>query len=245
MVARRAPQCSQRVASDSAGAPHMGQFSVWADMIPDCPGPLRLATNYPGPKSSLERGPDGSHSRQVTNAWPKLLIFFLNNRIPFIVHSSNECYGKIMNIRFSWIYVIGGLAAAVTGCVERRVEYVPVYRTQPAYAYPAPGAPAIAAPAPVATNADGTAAAVAPQALAPANAAVVAEAPPAPQMEVVPVAPGPDYVWIPGYWSVGIGGGWIWVGGHYAYPPRPHAVWMGGHWGRRGHGYVWIGGRWR
>jgi hypothetical protein len=32
-VARRAPQCSQRVASLEAEAPHMGQFNVSADMI--------------------------------------------------------------------------------------------------------------------------------------------------------------------------------------------------------------------
>ena len=32
---------------------------------------------------------------------------------------------------------------------------------------------------------------------------------------MVPTSPGPDYVWMPGYWTVGIGGGWVWVGGHY------------------------------
>jgi len=32
MVASRAPQCSQRVASVEADAPHIGQLSVWADM---------------------------------------------------------------------------------------------------------------------------------------------------------------------------------------------------------------------
>ena len=29
------------------------------------------------------------------------------------------------------------------------------------------------------------------------------------------MSPGPDYVWMPGYWTVGVGGGWVWVGGHY------------------------------
>src|ERR1700689_5601547 len=45
--------------------------------------------------------------------------------------------------------------------------------------------------------------------------AVVTVAPPAPQVEVVGVAPTPGYVWFGGYWN--------WVGG-------PH-VWVGGHWG--------------
>jgi hypothetical protein len=33
MVASRAPQCSQRVASEDAAAPHMGQFSVSAGIV--------------------------------------------------------------------------------------------------------------------------------------------------------------------------------------------------------------------
>ena len=76
------------------------------------------------------------------------------------------------------------------------------------------------------------------------NTVIVAQAPPAPQVEVVPVAPGPAYVWVPGYWSIGVGGGWVWVGGHYGIPPRPHAVWVAGHWGWHGRGYVWVGGHW-
>ena len=75
--------------------------------------------------------------------------------------------------------------------------------------------------------------------------AVAEQAPPPPQVEVVPVAPGPDYVWLPGYWSIGVGGSWVWIGGHYGLPPRPHAIGVGGHWGRRGRDYVWIGGHWR
>ena len=79
----------------------------------------------------------------------------------------------------------------------------------------------------------------------PTEAVVTDQAPPPQQVEVVPVAPGPEYVWMSGYWSVGVGGGWVWIGGRYAIPPRPHAVGVRGHWGRHGRGYVWIGGRWR
>src|ERR1035438_1171197 len=77
----------------------------------------------------------------------------------------------------------------------------------------------------------------------PQAAVVAPSAPPPPQVEYVPVAPGPYYVWAPGYWSWN--GGWVWVGGRYMSRPRPGAVWVGGHWGRHGHGYVWIGGGWR
>lgn len=80
---------------------------------------------------------------------------------------------------------------------------------------------------------------------APTGAVVTDQAPPPQQAEVIPVAPGPEYVWMPGYWSVGVGGSWVWIGGRYAIPPQPHAVWVRGHWGRHGRGYVWIGGRWR
>jgi hypothetical protein len=143
-----------------------------------------------------------------------------------------------------------GCALVSSGCVERRVEYVPAYQVppanvgapaytyQPQTAYAAP--PVQAANAPVAD--------VAPQATVtpPAypNAAVVAQAPPPPQVETIPVAPGPAYVWAPGYWSIGVGGAWIWVGGHYVVRPHPHAIWVGGHWARHGHGYVWVGGYW-
>ena len=65
---------------------------------------------------------------------------------------------------------------------------------------------------------------------------VVAVAPPAPQVEVVGVAPSPGYVWFGGYWN--------WVGGRH--------VWVGGHWGPGRAGYHWVphtwshtGGGWR
>jgi hypothetical protein len=46
---------------------------------------------------------------------------------------------------------------------------------------------------------------------------VVYGPPPPPRVEYVPVAPGPAYVWMPGYWS--------WHGRGYG--------WRGGHWARR------------
>jgi hypothetical protein len=49
--------------------------------------------------------------------------------------------------------------------------------------------------------------------------------PPPPQVEAVPVSPGPDYLWTPGWWSWN-GGGWIWFGGFWAHPTRPGHVWF-------------------
>jgi hypothetical protein len=72
----------------------------------------------------------------------------------------------------------------------------------------------------------------------------VAGAPP-PQVEVVPVAPGPLDVWFwaPGEWVWR--GQWVWVGGRWASRPHPGAVWVGGGWGWRGHHRVWVESHWR
>ena len=154
--------------------------------------------------------------------------------------------GTIMKIGMLTLSA-GCLAALATGCVERRVVYVPAYQAQPVYqaapAYTYQPQTAYQAP-----PADASAAAVAPQANTqpgPPPNTVIMQTPPAAQVEVVPAPPGPDYVWMPGYWAISGGGGWVWVGGHYALPPRPRAVWVGGYWGRHGRGYVWIGGHWR
>ena len=63
--------------------------------------------------------------------------------------------------------------------------------------------------------------------------------PPPPRVvRVLPESPGPEFVWVPGYWNW-VGGRWVWVEGHWERPPHPHAVWVGpvvdfrlhrGHW---------------
>ena len=57
-------------------------------------------------------------------------------------------------------------------------------------------------------------------------------------------APGPNYVWIPGYqnWS---GNRYVWVPGRWEIPPRRHARWEPYRWDKRGHGWVLREGRWR
>ncbi len=103
---------------------------------------------------------------------------------------------------------------------------------------PTPIAPQSVAPQTRSTIADAPTVAPAPSAAsAPTVAAdsqvasataVAPSTPPPAQVEVVPVAPGPDYVWTSGYWAWR-GGGWVWIGGVWTPPPpRPHiGIWIG------------------
>jgi hypothetical protein len=58
---------------------------------------------------------------------------------------------------------------------------------------------------------------------------------PPPQVEVVTVAPGPDYYWTPGYWHWN--GRWMWVGGSWGFRAGwgPHRGWGSYHRGWEGH----------
>jgi hypothetical protein len=81
----------------------------------------------------------------------------------------------------------------------------------------------------------------------PASAAArvyVRVGPPAPIVEVRPVAPGPRYVWVEGYhrWD---GRAYAWVPGRWVLPPRARAVWVPGRWVHEKRGYYWVGGHWR
>jgi hypothetical protein len=73
---------------------------------------------------------------------------------------------------------------------------------------------------------------------------VVRIGPPPPPRVVIPVSPGPRYVWVDGYqrWN---GRRYVWVPGYYAIPPRHRAVWVRGQWVPRRRGYVWVPGYWR
>lgn len=135
-----------------------------------------------------------------------------------------------------------------TASYEQKL-YAPTGST-PAPTPPAPAIPnaptvANAPTAPAAPAASGAPLVVqpTPPQPAPAPITVVEQSPPAPIVEVVPVAPSPDYYWVPGYWRWN--GTWVWVGGRWSVRPWHGAVWLGGHWGRHGRGYIWVGGRWR
>jgi YXWGXW repeat-containing protein len=71
---------------------------------------------------------------------------------------------------------------------------------------------------------------------------VVATAPPPPRVEVYGVAPGPDYVWLGGYWSWA-GGRHEWVGGHWEHG-RPHQRWVAHRWVHERDGWHLSEGHW-
>lgn len=52
--------------------------------------------------------------------------------------------------------------------------------------------------------------------------------PPAPRFEAMPVAPGPNFFWVPGYWH--------WQGHHHH--------WIGGHWEAQRERHYWAPHRW-
>ena len=73
---------------------------------------------------------------------------------------------------------------------------------------------------------------------------VVKVAPPAAVVETRGAAPGPNYVWIPGYqqWN---GSAYTWAPGKWEVPPRAGAHWVAHRWVRRNGGWVLIEGHWR
>jgi WXXGXW repeat (2 copies) len=68
--------------------------------------------------------------------------------------------------------------------------------------------------------------------------------PPPPRVEAVLVAPGPRYVWLPGFYRWD-GGGYVWMPGRYELPPRARAAWVPPHWERHRRGWYVVEGHWR
>lgn len=69
--------------------------------------------------------------------------------------------------------------------------------------------------------------------------------PPPPRHYVVPVRPGPDYIWIDGYWYPD-GHHYRWHGGYWTLPPYAGARWIGPrHEGGRYYNGYWDGDRGR
>jgi hypothetical protein len=60
------------------------------------------------------------------------------------------------------------------------------------------------------------------------NTYIVTQAPPALQTEVVLAQPGPDYKWVPGFWTWR-NSQYQWVAGHWEVPPRSDSVWIAPH----------------
>jgi hypothetical protein len=70
--------------------------------------------------------------------------------------------------------------------------------------------------------------------------------PPPPRHEVVVERerPGPDYVWVGGYWG-GAPGHYAWVNGHWDRPPHGHGTWIAPRWENHNGHYVQVKGEWR
>ena len=70
--------------------------------------------------------------------------------------------------------------------------------------------------------------------------------PPAYRHESRLVRPGPDFIWVDGYWDWrGGGAGYEWVPGAWVRPPRAHARWERPRWQHRRGGTFYIAGHWR
>ena len=88
----------------------------------------------------------------------------------------------------------------------------------------------------------------APVAVAPApppadGDVVVQDAPPPDQVEVQPPAPGPEFVWVGGYYGW-YGGRYSWHHGYWRRPPYGYHVWVRDHWAYGPRGHVFVRGHW-
>jgi hypothetical protein len=84
--------------------------------------------------------------------------------------------------------------------------------------------------------------------VAPASAQVsggvnIRIGPPAPIVERIPAAPGPNYFWRAGWWRWS-GNAYVWAPGAYVVRPYAGARWIAGHWVQRPRGWVWRPGHW-
>ncbi len=141
--------------------------------------------------------------------------------------------------------ILGSVASAplLGGCVDRTV-YVdrPVYRPAPVVV--TRPAPVVVTPAPAPVVVQQPAVPAAPEYQPDATVVVAQPAPMPPAVtEVITVSPGPEFVWIPGYYEY-YGTRYVWVGGHWGRPVHPHAVWVRGGWQHVHGGYRWERGHW-
>ncbi len=82
--------------------------------------------------------------------------------------------------------------------------------------------------------------------LAPPDAVFISArfGPPPPRYEVVGYAPGPDFIWIRGYWDWE-GVNYVWVPGRWERRPYPQAMWVPDRWRRSSQGWYRETGHWR
>ena len=78
----------------------------------------------------------------------------------------------------------------------------------------------------------------------PLGVVYVRRPPPRAEVEVIGVAPGPEFVWIAGH-HTWVGGTYVWSPGHWERRPRARARWVPGHWRHAGGGWYWVDGHWK
>lgn len=67
--------------------------------------------------------------------------------------------------------------------------------------------------------------------------------PPPERVEYIGVAPGPDFVWVAGYWQWR-GNDYRWVHGRWVPLERGYRRWVPGHWNHKRGRWYWVDGRW-
>ena len=74
----------------------------------------------------------------------------------------------------------------------------------------------------------------------------VARQPPPPRdrEEVVVARPGPEHVWIKGYWGFR-NGDFEWIPGHWARPEPGFHAWVDGRWKHDERGWFFVEGHWK
>lgn len=70
----------------------------------------------------------------------------------------------------------------------------------------------------------------------------VYDTPPPDRVEVITTCPGPNYIWIGGYWTWR--DRWYWRGGYWSARPYPHSKWSHSHWTHEHNGWRYHHGHW-
>jgi hypothetical protein len=68
-------------------------------------------------------------------------------------------------------------------------------------------------------------------------------APPSLPVYAQPICPGPDFIWVPGYWAWG-DDDYFWVPGTWVLAPEPGLFWTPGYWAWGGSGFIFTAGYW-
>jgi hypothetical protein len=68
--------------------------------------------------------------------------------------------------------------------------------------------------------------------------------PPAIPIYAQPLCPGPDFIWVPGYWAWDPDFGYFWVPGMWVLAPFPGALWTPGYWAWNDGVFIWYEGYW-